>query len=447
MPTPSRLIRTLSLLLAVCLLAGCVRAVWISPTEPSIADGAAHATLPAEFNDGWIIVETTINGRGPYRLILDTGAVYGVLGTELAEALGIEPAFEANITDSGGFRERHQVGLAEHAVIGPLTLTRVPFIISDNLRDLLARQGVDGVLGYPGFDRLTLDLDYPAESVRVSTERLRPGEPGITPLRRIRNDTPEVRLRRMAGDRPRNALWMAIDTGGELLISFEQPHSHRWANTDLAAQGGTAIGLAGIRTERTIAPVRGDLLIAGTRLTDTVAEIDKAHNLLGHELLRQFRVRIDNRGGLAAITPADPAADRIALPQPFTLGITSVAKLADSYLILSIARGSPAELAGVQPGDLIYAIDGVPVEAGGQLDNHPEPDAPPVVLTLDRDEIMIDLTLTPAPLFDPARTTPRGPDLTLPGVRIIEGPDGTHLEIQSPEGTILLPASPKDDKG
>lgn len=440
MPRFAPLIRTLPLLLAALLLTGCVRTIWISPTQTAIADGAAAAELPAEFSDGWIIVEAIINDRGPYRLILDTGAVYGVLGTELAETLGIEPAFEANITDSGGFRERHTVGIAEHAVMGPLTLTRVPFIISDNLRDMLARQGADGLLGYPGFDRLTLDLDYPAESVRVSTERLRPNEPGATPLRRVRNETPEVRLRRMAGNRPHNALWMAIDTGGDLLISFEQPHSPRWAETDFATAAGTGRGLAGIRTPNTLAPVRGDMLIADTRLTGAVAGINAAHNLLGHQLLRHFRVRIDNRGGLAAFTPADPAADRIALAQPFTLGITGIALLSDSYLILSIARGSPAELAGMQPGDLIYAINGVPVEAGARLDKHPPPDAPPVVLTLDRDEDLFDLTLTPAPLFDPARTTPREPDLTLPGVRIIDGPDGPSLQFETADGLLTVPA-------
>ncbi len=434
------MIRTIHILLPLLLLLTGCRTIWISDTTPTIAGDAAEAELPAEIDDGWIIVEATINGHGPYRFILDTGAVYGVLGTELAESLGVEPSFSAWIRDSGGVRARYQVGLADEAVSGPLTLTRVPFIITDNLQQMFERQNADGMLGYPGFDRLTLDLDYPAGAVRVSTRRLDPREAGVIPLRRIHSETPKVRVSLIQNERQGPSRWMAIDSGGELFISFDTAAGSHWTHAQLAGSPRAAAGLAGPHHARS-APLRGDLLIAGTRVSGLHAKIDKPNNLLGHELLRHFRVRIDNRAGLAAFTPA---ASTIAMPPPGTLGITGVARLTDSYLILSIARDSPAERAGLLPGDLVWSIDGVPVETGGVLILEPDPNDPPVVLTIDRDEVMLDLTLTPEPLFPAlitSKTPPRKPDLTLPGVRIVITDSHHSLEIDTPDGTITLPAA------
>ncbi len=433
--------RLLLLTLTALLLGGC-RVVWISPTTSTLADNATEAQLPAEIADSWAIVETTINGHGPYRLILDTGAVYGLLSTELAESLGVEPSFDAWITDSGGIRAKYRVGLADEAVSGPLTLTRVPFVISDNIHDLLRQCNADGILGYPGFDRLTLDLDYPAGAVRVSTQRLHPSEPGAIPLRRIRNETPKVRVAQIQNDRPTHSRWMAIDSGGSMFISFDANEESRWTHTHLASSPRTASGLAGNHPYRVV-PLRGDLLIAGTRITGATAQIDAPNNLIGHQLLRHFRVRIDNRGGLATLTPADPAADTVALRPPGTLGITQVVRFNEAYLILSIARESPAERAGLLPNDLVFSIDGVPVVAGAALNLKPDHDAPPVVLTVDRDDIMIDLTLTPTYLFPPDRTVSPGPDRTIPGVRLVTTGSVRSLEIDTPEGTISIPAAPE----
>lgn len=429
----------LTFLPLLVLLPGC-RVIWISGTTATLANEATEVQLPAEISDGWIIVETKINGQGPYRLILDTGAVFGVLGTQVAESLGIEPTFESWITDSGGMRARYPVGFAENAVCGDLTLTRVPFIISDNLEELLQRKEADGMLGYPGFDRLTLDLDYPAGAVRVSTQRLKANEPGTGPLRRVRDETPKARVTLLRNKRSGPQQWMAIDSGGELQISFDTATESLWTQTQRASHPTTAFGLGGAHAKRSV-PLRGDLLIAGTRISGVTGKIDAPHNLLGHQLLRHFRVRIDNPGRMVAFTPADPAAKTITMSQPGTLGITQVAKLSDAYLILSIARESPAERAGLQPGDLVWAIDGVPVESGSLLPNDPEADAPPITLTVDRDEVMIDLTLAPEPLFPPNRTGPRPPDLTLPGVRIITTPSGKGLEVNTPDGIIVIPAS------
>lgn len=304
--------RILPVLLAcVLFLPGCV---WRTPVRATLDAPAADAhELPAEFAGAWVIVEATVNGRGPYRFVLDTGAEVGVISPGLAAELGLEPAARVRMTDIVGEQRPYDVATAARVRVGPVRFERMPFIVTDALDAFAEQFGVHGLIGYPGFDRFTLDIDYPRRALRVSATPLNATDHGVVPLRRTRDSIPLVPVR--IADPARglsDARWFGIDTGTNNPMHLPAEHAH-WAPPTLAGPSERVGGLSGAARLYPVALVRGDLSIGHHRIDHaTTAKVGTAHALIGQGLLRHFRVRLDPTSGLAAFTRPDPPAPTLA---------------------------------------------------------------------------------------------------------------------------------------
>jgi hypothetical protein len=431
-------------------LLGCA-VPWQSPVTASLnAPPGEAAELPGEVRDGWVLVDATVNGRGPFRFILDTGANFSAITRAGAAEVGIDPDQSAYITDISGDRREYPFGWAESVVVGPLSLRRVPFVVTDNLAEVKARMGIVGLLGYPGFDEFTLDLDYPAGQARVTEARISPDEPGVVPLRRIHDETPELRIELLdPSGEPRDARWFAIDSGGSAHVHL--PESMRdWAHQEFGVGIGGGRGLSGVERSNNVAPLRGPIRIGSTVIDRAVAEVDNHHTLIGHQLLRQFRVRLDPRSGLASFTPADPAQKRLTALQFGGIGVNMTLLHNDQLSLLKIAADSPAASAGLRPNDKVLAIDGVAATDPAFIDRTGWMFDPPPQLTLSirREDEVFDITVPTAPLFpenlDQLRNA--APDLEPPSIQMINRPDGTQ-EFIFPDGSrgVITPVAPNTE--
>ena len=115
---------------------------------------------------GRILVPVTVNGRGPFRMLVDTGAAQSTLSPRLVQELNVQPR-AAQIVRVNGitgtadlpavFIERLQCGelLVENA--------QLPVILAPIMAD------ADGILGIAGLKRERLVVDF--ERDRVSLER------------------------------------------------------------------------------------------------------------------------------------------------------------------------------------------------------------------------------------------------------------------------------------
>lgn len=117
---------------------------------------------------GRIVIPVTINGQGPFRLMVDTGANRTVISTELADRLGIS------------YLDAPQVSM--NGVTGE---SSVPAVILDEIRagdvvfemmnvPVLAREfigDVDGILGVAGLKSKRLIVDFRRDTVTISRSR------------------------------------------------------------------------------------------------------------------------------------------------------------------------------------------------------------------------------------------------------------------------------------
>src|SRR5271166_2453434 len=112
-----------------------------------------------------MVVEATINGKGPYRLIFDLGAPITLLSNQVSETSGV---VRADAPRSFLFSMRGEAEVAKLQV-GDLTTTKLPVIVFDHptlkiLGDVLGRP-VDGIIGFTFFARYRTTIDYQAKQM------------------------------------------------------------------------------------------------------------------------------------------------------------------------------------------------------------------------------------------------------------------------------------------
>lgn len=161
---------------------------------------------------GRIWAPVFINGKGPFKLVLDTGASHSAVMQSVADALGLKPDAKASVMLRG--------------VTGSAT---VPVIRVDSLRigDLLiqpvilpiitdALGGAEGILGTEGMADMRIFIDFRNDRIRINRSRNERAPFGFMtiPVRFLRGRLLSVSAE--VGDVPVRAI---IDTGGQSTIA------------------------------------------------------------------------------------------------------------------------------------------------------------------------------------------------------------------------------------
>jgi len=150
---------------------------------PESANEEIHYAFPTTLdNVGRILAPVTINGRGPFRFVLDTGANRSVLSPRVAESLQLAPSAMTSV-EVHGVTGSAVLPAVEVAVLqaGGRTLAknkRMPVLPGPVLAD------ADGILGNEGLLGSRIEVDFRAGTVVISRSRGIPAEPGtlIVPL-------------------------------------------------------------------------------------------------------------------------------------------------------------------------------------------------------------------------------------------------------------------------
>ena len=155
-------------------------------------------------------VAVTVNGKGPYRFVVDSGADSTVIGTKVAEALKLPqgtPVLLNGMTDSTRvFRV-----LVDELGIGNGTIYNLE-LPALRERDL----GADGMVGIDALVEQRLMMDFEKRTVRVEDARIvapkMDGEIVVTARRR----RGQLILTRVSANR--QAVDAVVDTGSEITI-------------------------------------------------------------------------------------------------------------------------------------------------------------------------------------------------------------------------------------
>jgi predicted aspartyl protease len=181
-----------------------------SADDPSIlADELQYATSTTLDRIGRIMVPVMVNGQGPFRFVIDTGASHSTVAPHLAARLKLTP-IAGDIVRLNGVTGSADVPTVRVAQIeaGALSLTdqRMPVIWSSIMAD------ADGILGVASLTEQRIEVDFRRNHISIS--RTRGAAIVGSPLK--------IRARRVAGGMllvdgrvGGNRTQIIVDTGAE----------------------------------------------------------------------------------------------------------------------------------------------------------------------------------------------------------------------------------------
>jgi len=348
--------------LAVCVLfSGCISFNREQPRPGQTSIGKPIVILPAQMIDNYLILEVKWDKYGPYHFIIDTGSTTTLVTPELAQRYAVKNALlpempQVSTKSADGGTAVLPPTMLNRIDLGEAHFSNVPALVYD-CAPLTAQLGVkiDGILGFPLFRETLLTLDYPHERVELQPFNAATIPDGTAVAFNNANKVPLVPVR--LGDRTLIAL---IDSGldeGFVLNPIGLDPKYIFAPT----LGPTATTLTGDHTEM-IGRLADTLYLGDYAVPHPVVEVIDELYKVGGGILKYFTVTFDQEHDRVFFLRE--ATDPIAVPALRSTGL-SFTKDPAYWRVAGVIPGSPASLAGIEPGDLVTAINGEPVAKWG----------------------------------------------------------------------------------
>ncbi|MGZ7078093.1 MAG: aspartyl protease family protein [Thermoanaerobaculia bacterium] len=320
---------------------------------------AMPTTIPFDLVDNRVLVPVVVNGRGPYRLLLDTGAPGLTLRDEVAHELGLTSLATSEDRGVGDVAVRSTSSRVQSVVIGghdlgPLDCNSISFA---DAPALWGTERLDGILGLPVFERWAVTIDYDKRTVILASHAARDG---IRIPIEFSGHIPIVTATILgSGGR------FGVDTGARssLLVASPFIAAHRLDRklgvtqpmiTGWGIGGPVRSRLARLSLLR-IGPiaVRGIVARLSTQAAGglTTGDID---GLIGPGVLARFIVTFDYRNHELLLQKNE----RFARPDAWDGTGMWLSQRGDAFEVLDVLPDGPAAAAGLRAGEQIIAIDG-----------------------------------------------------------------------------------------
>jgi PDZ domain/Aspartyl protease len=351
------------------------------PSDFSLAAGATSTSVPFELLNNHIYLDVKLGGKGPFRLLCDTGGA-NIVTPELARTLGLKP--QGALQGRGVGDKSEDIGLVTVASlqVGGATLRDQVFAVF-NLGPLTSAEGapVNGLIGYEVFKRFVVRVDYEHRTMTLTLPAAFSYHGGgvVVPFK-FNEHVPQVEgaIDGIAGA-------FDLDTGSrasvDLLGSFVEQHGLR-ARYAPKVEGVAGWGVGG--PARAQFARAGTLRLGGLEVSRPPIELtlqtkgafsDKyvAGNV-GGALLSRFNVTFDysrqqvifERFERDARDARDARSKGVGgdLPIPFDragawLNLAEEAPPAlPAFEVIDVYAGGPAAEAGLRAGDRIVEVDG-----------------------------------------------------------------------------------------
>ncbi len=321
--------------------------------DVTLPANATAVTVPYVFDGIKPIVNVTINGKGPFPLVIDTGGHF-ILTAQTAERLGLTGLGRASSANEHAIHHVGFVHVARLAIGGAVLHNAVaeinPYAYAKLERG--PRPPKAGWIGLELFERFAVTFD---PSNRLLTLRPltkpRPTPAGTKLPLVFDEDSP---LTTCSIDRLPGICMLDTGNAGETIVANE------WAQRkglNMRLSGGIDVGGEHISRARiSFGPFvrRGALVKYASGADAELFNVEAA--VISEALIDGFVTTFDYARRGMWLQPA-----RRYTPAPFTRSGVVVVKRADgAFAVRYILRHSPAYSADIQSGDLILSIDGKP---------------------------------------------------------------------------------------
>ena len=325
----------------------------------AIAGGNA-TSIPFDLIDNHVYLDVSLNGKGPYRFIFDTGG-QNIIDPAVVAEIGAGAAGNVQGSGVGAATEQFSFAQVNSLRVGGAELRDQLFIVGP-VRTGFGIAGsapVDGIIGAEVLARFVTVFDYAAH--RVTLEQ--PGTPPAgTSIPFVFDGTqPDVACT-VAGVPTR----CSIDSGSRSSLDLLSPFlatNPAVVPAGISAPGVNGFGVGGADVGRL--GRLPSLEIGGFDLTDLVAGFSSATSgafavpgigaNVGGGVLKRFTVTYDYPHQTLSLLPNG------ALHEPDTYERSGLfVVLRGGFTVADVRPGTPGAAAGIVKGDAIVSFDGKP---------------------------------------------------------------------------------------
>ncbi|MBV8579381.1 MAG: aspartyl protease family protein [Candidatus Eremiobacteraeota bacterium] len=316
-------------------------------------------TIPFELVDGHVVLPVTINGKGPFQFIFDTGG-QNVIDADVAKAVGLGSAGNAAGGGVGAATEAFQFATVDMLGVGDATLRKQIFGVLPVHAGFGMSSGkpVDGLIGFEVLARFVTTFDYGKNQVVLRTSPA--PDAGGTTIPFVFNGQHmmiDCAIGGVAGP-------CIIDTGSRSALSITSPFLA--AHPTLLPANATAVGANGFGVGGASLGKLGrtSLQLAGFTVPDVIADYSTqtrgafadpfyAGNV-GAPVLKRFAVTFDYTNQRATFVPNANFAEHETYDRSGTFLVTQGGKI----IVADVRPGTPAADAGLARGDVLTTVGG-----------------------------------------------------------------------------------------
>ena len=358
----------LALLVAMCGLLVFAQAQYFE-----LPENKKQVTLPFELIRGLVILKVSINGKGPFNFILDSGVGLMVItDPALLDTLKLTGNRTINLAGSGKGKDCEAYLVANlHVEINHIKSVDVGAAIFKKDRFGLSNYAgipIHGLLGYEFFNKLVVKLNFCDSTITAyKPDDFRPNKKYTKLLINIINNKPYLYSTIKFCDNSEHLCRLIIDIGAGHPLSLEHDNISHWP-VDKSIRANLGMGLTG--------PVNGEicrinsvkignfklnnvLSMMPETIPDSIQATPRDGNL-GIDIIKRFNVIFDYTDGFLYLKPCR------SLKEPFEhdmsgLEYYGVGDELKRVIIDRVEPGSAGDGVGLQKDDELVAVNFKPV--------------------------------------------------------------------------------------
>lgn len=367
----------LVVLVVVLLVRGCTTPFVATSLVGVAAEGSdAEVVLPTQTCGDYFIVDATINGKGPFPMLLDTGVGTTIISPDAAREAGVSKRIKS-------------IEIDRFSATG-----RIPCRVQsiEHISRALGLK-IEGILAYGVFKGVLLTYDYPNREIRLrkgAFSDVELAQPGVVP-------TSSGKRPFIAASTGAQEFTVLLDTGSSRGLTlkkldrftFDQPLRPIGARMRLN-------GLFVVESGR----LAGDMKLGPLTLARPIINSSVSVDLVGQAIMRDYVITFDQVNHRVRFERPDAILGTpIEFPPLFGTGFASAPR-DDRLIVRRVFENTPAKLADLRVDDEILAIDGIPIAQRGceHLEYRPPAGANTVELTVERDGTSMSITIITAVL-------------------------------------------------
>ena len=361
-----------------------------------------------------IVLKVKVNDSRPLSFIFDTGDKFAIIDLDRAVELGL--ALQGTVRMGGAGQETPTGAFVRGATfsIPGLPEFSQPVSLALPVGKMSARfgQDFDGIIGADFISQFVVEVDYQARLLKLHDKNKfsYSGSGEIVPLKLNRGGHPiiEAEVTPADGEPLKEKFVMDLGAGGALALHSPFVTERRLLNQNLKTIKALGLGGAGGQVKGQLGRV-SSLKIGSFTIQNPItlfsedkggafASSESAGNI-GAQIMSKFRIFLDYEKGRMILEPNS------TFPAPFDRAYSGLTLQAEGndyriFRVTDILENSPASVLGLQPSDIIGAIDGRPASEFTLTKINELFELPvPHKLTVRRGDQTLNVTLIPKRLI------------------------------------------------